>query len=174
MSQVNWSDYVSIAYKHVGHSPTRSLDGAGIKPGDPYSFLASLAELEIEGTDPRTGVLSANHTLAHVHLSFLCVLSAQEQNALRNIPILDISFIDGKEDYESTRVDLMIISGTLLHWQLIIPLMLEGLDLSRTYYVRRKFFNAIYNWLIKFNFKDLFVSYKIVQLTDGTYCLEPK
>ena len=174
MTQVNWPDYVSVTYKHVGHSPTRSLDGVGIKPGDPYSFLASLAELEVEGTDPRIGVLSANHTLAHVHLSFLCVLNASEQNALRNIPTLDISFIDGKEEYDSSRVDLMIISGTLLQWQLVIPMMLEGFDLSRVTFVRRTFFNHIYNWIVKFNLKDIFTSYKVVPLTDGTYCLEPK
>jgi len=124
MTQVNWPDYVSVTYKHVGHSPTRSLDGVGIKPGDPYSFLASLAELEVEGTDPRIGVLSANHTLAHVHL--------------------------------------------------VIPMMLEGFDLSRVTFVRRTFFNHIYNWIVKFNLKDIFTSYKVVPLTDGTYCLEPK
>ena len=169
-SQTNWPDFIELANNVVGHSPTRSLDSANIRPGDPFSFIASLEELINEGTYPRDALLNAGHTLRHVHVSFMAELSEYEIMDCRNIPFLSISEIKGKEPIgRNENFDyLIIISGTLLEWQYSIPLLLR----NKT--KQKELFSKIYVWFKKMNLKELFDHYTEEPTSDGFFYLKKK
>lgn len=125
-TQVNWFDFSAMANEVVGHSPTRALDDANIRPGDPFTFIASLEELISPGVSPRDAVRRATHTLQHVVVSFLIHVSDNELFQLQNIPFLSISQIEGKTIFRQNSEHLLIITGNLLEWQNCLPLRLNG------------------------------------------------
>lgn len=167
-TQANWADFIKVSSDVVGRGPTRSLDSANIRPGDPFSYIAALVELRVQGTAPRDAVRQATDLLQHVSFSFMVHISDYEYSELTNIPILAVTSIEGKAAVNSrhTPDKLLFISGNLLEWQIVVPMMI---DVNSCH---RQLFSEIFNWFKKMNLRELFDKYTEVLTDDGLFRLE--
>ena len=172
-SQVNWADYIALSKAVVGHSPTASLDASNIRPGDPFSYIASLEELIAFETPPREATVQATYTLEHVSFSFIAHVQAGDLFPLCNVPLLKVSTIEGKSDRSTTNY-LLILSGTLLDWKTAVPLMLQNPFATNETYIQRELFSQIFIWFKKMNLRELFDRYTEVATSDGFFRLERK
>jgi len=149
VTQINWADLLRQGQDVVGRSVSRSLDQARIQPGDLYSVIAALKELEEEGSDPRTSVKEANFQLYHLSCSFLVEVSERETDYLRNMEGLTVTTFQGKEHRNKPTTNLLLITGTFAQWQ--VTLSRKEKDETK-----KELFEGIVNWFKRFNLGELF------------------
>lgn len=170
MTQINWTDFVQSAERVFGDSPIRVLDKNKIQPGDIYSYLVTLGELEQPGSGPRNAIKNATFNLYHVHASFIIEMTIAETKVLTNLSGLTVSIYEGKE----SETNLIIISGNLATWQQVVPQQLKTRVMNSRTAIQRQLFNQIYTWFNHLNLVDLFDCWYRVEITGGTFILEKK
>jgi hypothetical protein len=159
-TQIDWRQFIEIAEKATGTSPTRGLDTALTpKHSDPAAFLACI-DLENQPTHAlQTGRLKGH--FRHYFVSFITVLDDETIRVLNQITGVSIL------PYELRRgQSLAILSGTMDEWY---EAVYSGCHEERSIEVR-ELMNVIYNLFMNMGFKPSFPK-KNKTLRDGTFTL---
>lgn len=170
VTQINWMQFITTATEVVGRSPMRSIDAANVKPGDPFSFIAALRELDTPGISPRDAVRIPSVYLEHVSVGFLVHVSASEEWHIGSLPLIRRVDIDGKDIPRQEPDKLILLSGTLFEWRTVVSVILTRTD----DYIQRELFNKIYLWFKQFNLRELFDEFTEVDVPGGGFRLERK
>jgi len=109
-TQVDWQKFLLVAKQLLGRSVTASLDARNQPVGDPASWLASLAELRQEGSDPVAVLRSPGSLLRHLSYSFLVVADREFLYELATSCDLRI---EGDQQ-------LAVVSGSVEQWRTTI------------------------------------------------------
>lgn len=158
--QINWTEYVTHANTVLGRSPTRSLDEHRVPVGDLFSFLASMGELQAQGTEPREYVRAAEEALQHLSFSFLIKTDAATTNRIMAFSALHY--------FASEQDSFFILTGTLKEWHTSIITCTH----KRRAFKLRFFFDCMYLWFEQHGLREPFRLYEKKALQDGTFSLE--
>lgn len=153
---------IEVCQKHLGFSPTRGLDAAGLNPKtDPAAFLAALS-LDNRPLDTLRQGRAVSNILSHSSLSFVAVLPPDVLIGLQSATRLKLHARQGKRDY------VVIISGTMDEWH---DALVAGCSRGANPDVRMLMSQAL-RFIEQTGFREVFQNYDhIVNAEDNTTIL---
>lgn len=159
---IDWASFVTDATASLGRSPTRSLDGADVAPGDFKSYLQALGELQTPKTSPLSYLRSeeCRPALEHLWFSFLFDLEAPAP-----LHILTYGRVSVLTSVDNPR--LFVGSGTMLQWR---DLVINGSRVGEARETRAAM-NELLRIFARLGLADLFRGYRHEQHRDGTTIL---
>lgn len=143
-TNVNWEIFVTQCNKHLGRSPTRSLDSKGSLVGSLDSFISALNEFSSRGSQ-----VFNESVLNHISLTFFMILDNDDFIELVEKGNRAISFTYC-EDSELKYKKALIATATLKDWK-------DFIILTRP----TEFTYIMWNMLHSMGFGQVFLGYKI-------------
>lgn len=157
LTTINWQELERIGSSVLGRSPTRSLDMARMSARDTFSYIATLGELVTEGSDPRTIVKNSDFQLHHINITFAVEVTPHEFDLLRNLEGLVVTSLKGIQKYDDASSSLLLISGTLAAFRLILPSILRSRPKDFLSTCRHTLFTHIFQIFKTINLGELFI-----------------
>lgn len=161
---VDWSRFVTNTESMIGRSPTRQLDKCCIEVGSLPTYLASLAEFNLQGSNPVAMGEFDPRLMEHMHFTFLLSCDPAVLMTLLKTS-KDVKVISAEPAKNRENV---IMTASLLAWRDMIILSCRREVDSDT----RAVFNGIWTILAKLGFKDIFAGYRRKDVSDHTFILE--
>lgn len=155
---IDWQSFVTNVNRILGRSPTRSLDAAYLEVGDPFSFIASLAEFQQPSSVPWEAVKNADRLLQALHFVFI----VEADNLLASL-VRENSNLNIITPIE--RDAAFIITANLYDLRNAI---VEGSGEKKDFYLR-DLMNKLYNLLVTSNLAAAFKRWNKQSNPDGTF-----
>jgi len=165
LSQVDWTNYLSVSKRLLGRSPATGVDNCPAQLSSISKYLASLAEFKLGRTsDVQSNLRRPGPWLRHFSLSFMVVSSTTTILFFAETTSLDVLSAPAAED--EGRV--AILSGTLADWRDAVIICCNP-DVPKRL---RLLFNTIKRAFDQLGLNDIWFEYRAKDLHDDTYCLE--
>ena len=163
-TQIDWHAYVSATNNLLGRSPTRSLDTYGMAAGSVISFIGSIGEFEVPGTNPWQYVAEADYQLELIQLGFLVWSDSKDEMdyLIRYTCLHKVITIDET---------VIILVGNVRVWRdEVVHFMRPGFPKPV-----REFYTGMHRFMCsKLGMDTIFKSYDRIKQSDGTIALEYK
>lgn len=164
LSQVAFSDYLSVSKELLGRSVTCGVDSCPAKLSDIARYLASLAEFKLGRTsDVQSNLRRPGLWLRHFSLSFMVLSSTSTISFLAEATSLDVLSASAEDEGR-----VAILSGTLANWRDAV-IMCCSPDVPKRL---RELFNIMKRAFGQLGLDDLWFEYRAKDLQDKTFYLE--
>lgn len=164
-TQIDWKTFVREAHASLGRSPTASLDGANVAPGDLNTIPAMLGEFNRPRTNP-IGYLRTRESdvaLRHIFVSYL--VETDKDGMLDLLKLGRLSILPAESH---PAIQVAVLSGSLDEWREVI---IQGSHPQAYSTSVRQLLNEISRHLASAGLADFFVGMKQEKLRDGTFAL---